>query len=221
MRPRQCGKVWLDKDMPGSSHSVTSWFGVPEEGQSQDIAPYHRGLQRKWEYCTCAQERGKWPGIASTKTNNGFGIWRHCSPCVLLTAPGQDGWTEKGTKRLYSRTETTGLLHSSSLQHNFYNNLNKPSSLLMPSNQTFCGIKRLKTSYFVMPKLLKGTSTQECRSPEEHNVDSRTDTEGSHDSAGEPVPGSEQIQTELMTQRQICQSHGRLSLKAVPTFQTA
>lgn len=68
MRPRQGGKVWLDKDMPGSSHSVTSWFGVPKEGQSQDTAPYHRGLQRKWEYCTCAQEQGKWPEIASTKT---------------------------------------------------------------------------------------------------------------------------------------------------------
>lgn len=54
--------------MPGSSHSVTSWFGVPEQGQSPDTARYHRGLQRRWEYCTCAQEWGKWPGIASTKT---------------------------------------------------------------------------------------------------------------------------------------------------------
>lgn len=68
MRPRGCGKVWLDKDMPGSSHSDTSWFRVPEQGQSSDTAPYRRGLQRKREYCTCAQERGKWPGIASTKT---------------------------------------------------------------------------------------------------------------------------------------------------------
>lgn len=83
--------------------------------------------------------------------NNGCGIWCHCSP-VYWQPPGQDGWTEKGTKHLYSRTEVTGLLHSSSPQHNFYNNLNKLSSLLKPSNQTACGIKRLKkTSYIVTP----------------------------------------------------------------------
>lgn len=152
--------------------------------------------------------------------NNGFGICHHCSP-VYWQPPGQDGWTEKGTEHLYSRTEVTGLLHSSSLQHNFYN-LNKLSSLLTPSNQTACGRKRLKTSYFVMPKLLKGISTQGCRSPEEQTAASRTDTRSSHDSGGEPVPGSEQIQTELMTQRQSWQSHGRLSLKwSVPTLQTA
>lgn len=85
-------------------------------------------------------------------------------------------------------------------------------SLLTPSNRTACGIKRLKISYFVIPKLLKGILTKGCRSPEERTISlqtGETDTKSSHDSAGEPGSGSEQICIELVTQRQSCQSHGR------------
>jgi len=69
-------------------------------------------------------------------------------------------------------------------------------SLLAPSNQTACGIKRLKVSSSVIPKLLKGILTKGCRSPEERTVSlqtDETDTKSSPDSAGEPVSGSEQI----------------------------
>lgn len=86
-------------------------------------------------------------------------------------------------------------------------------SLLTPSNQTACGIKRFKISYFVIPKLLKGILTKGCRSPEQWTIalrTSETDTKSSHNSAGEPVSESEQICIELVTQRQRCQNHRRL-----------
>lgn len=44
MRPRQCGKVWLDKDMPGSSHSVTY---IIVWGARRGTEPRHRSVPQR------------------------------------------------------------------------------------------------------------------------------------------------------------------------------
>lgn len=121
--------------------------------------------------------------------------------------PGQDGWTEEGTKHLCSGTEVTVWLHSFAQQHS-----RSSTSLITPTNPTACGVKGLKISYFVVPQLLRNILTKGCISPEEQTVSLKSDkTDRSlHDSTGEPVSESEQLWIELITPRQSCQSYWRL-----------
>lgn len=61
--------------------------------------------------------------------------------------------------RYWSHSMTTFRIAAAQQKLNF--------SLLKPSNQIACGIKRLKISNFVIPRPLKGILTKGCRSPEE------------------------------------------------------
>lgn len=85
MRTRQCGKVWLEKDMPGSSHSVTSWLRVPEEGQSQNIAlRTTEGSSANRNIARVLKNRASGLELPAPKQ----WIWdlTPLLPCVLLTA---------------------------------------------------------------------------------------------------------------------------------------
>lgn len=93
---------------------------------------------------------------------NAFGIEHHW-PCVLLTAFSRGRMNRKGDQasmcRYWSHSTTTFLITAAQPKLNF--------SLLKPSNQIACGVKRLKISYFVILWQLKGVLTKGCRSPEE------------------------------------------------------
>lgn len=183
MRPRWHGKVWLDKVMPSGSHPATSQFWMVSEGQSQDTALYYEEGSSANRNIAYVLKKGA-SGLELPAPKQRIRGFTPLLPCVLLTAARTGQMNRKGTKLLYSGTEVTVWLHSLSQQHRSW------TSLLTHSNQTACGIKRIKISYFVIPKLLKGILTEGCTSPEERTITlgrGETDSKSSHDSAGEPA----------------------------------